>query len=146
MNLFKKSWKKYSKVKLIHFTRVHISSRGFCLIAWTAQSQVFIQIFQNKMCLGKWPEMWWNTQYINGRSISYQFVRVLDTPFCRPNQKNETFHEKNNMLRIAWNAKKYVHQFVFLFGNPNLRGGEGGVDPVGTKSQLNPKELSEGSP
>ena len=48
----------------------------------------------------------------------------------------------------AYNSLKCkINIFFFLFGNPNLRGGgEGGVDPVGTKSQLNPKILSEGSP
>ena len=36
------------------------------------EAQVFVEIFQNQICLGKWPEMWWNTQYINGGAISHQ--------------------------------------------------------------------------
>ena len=38
------------------------------------------------------------------------------------------------------------HYFFFLFGNPNVPGGEGGVKPVGTKSQLWPKICFVGSP
>ena len=29
------------------------------------------------------PEMWWNTQYINGKAISYQFMRVENPPFLQ---------------------------------------------------------------
>ena len=38
------------------------------------------------------------------------------------------------------------HQFFFSFGCPNFRGGGGGVDLVGTKSQIFPKISFEGSP
>ena len=49
------------------------------------KAQVFVENFQNQICLGKWPEMLWNTQYINGGAISYQFMRVLDPPSRCPN-------------------------------------------------------------
>ena len=58
------------------------------------EAQVFVEIFQNQICLGKWPKMWWNTQYINGGAISYQFMRVLDPPIRCPNQKNQFFMKK----------------------------------------------------
>ena len=58
------------------------------------KAQVFVEIFQNQICLGKWPEMWWNTQYKNGGAISYQFMRVLDLPIRCPNQKNKIFMKK----------------------------------------------------
>ena len=48
------------------------------------EAQVFVEIFQNQICLGKWPEMWWNTQYINGGAVSNQFMRVLDPQFPIP--------------------------------------------------------------
>ena len=68
------------------------------------EAQVFVKIFQNQICLGKWPEMWWNTQYINGEAISYQFMRVLDPPipnYSLSQPKKWNFSWKNNMLRIA---------------------------------------------
>ena len=68
------------------------------------EAQVFIEIFQKQICLGKWPEMWWNTQYINGGAISFQFMRVLDPPipnYSLSQPKKWNFSWKNNMLRIA---------------------------------------------
>ena len=76
--------------------------------------------------------------------VSYQLNRELGPSIRSPNQKGEIVHEKN-MLRIAWNAKNmYINLFSFL-GIPTFGEGAGGVDLVGTKSQLNPKILSEGS-
>ena len=58
------------------------------------EAQVFVETFQNQICLGKWLEMWWNTQCINGGAMSYQFMRVLDPPIRCPNQQNEIVHEQ----------------------------------------------------
>ena len=52
--------------------------------------------------------MWWNTLYINGGAISYQFMRVLDPPIRRPNHpKMENKHKL----------------FSFFIWCPNLLGG-----------------------
>ena len=54
------------------------------------EAQVFVEIFQKQICLGKWLEMWWNTQYINGGAISHQFMKFFDPPklFIVPTKKN----------------------------------------------------------
>ena len=68
------------------------------------EAQVFVKIFQNQICLGKWPEMWWNTQYINGGAISHQFMKFLDPSipnYSLSQPKKMKFFMKNNMLRIA---------------------------------------------
>ena len=61
------------------------------------QAQVSVKIFQNQICLGEWPEMWWNTQYIDWGAISYkinQLMRVLSPPIHCPNQKMKLFMKK----------------------------------------------------
>ena len=46
--------------------------------------------------------MWWNTQYINGGSISYQFMRLLDPHIRHPNQKIYFFQRA--FYRLSWVA------------------------------------------
>ena len=76
-------------------------------------------------------------------SSIHEVIGPQHTPtYLNPNQKNENFHEKIKCLEQPKMQNKYQQNFVV--GGATSR--EGGVKPVGTKSQVCQRKYFWGSP